>query len=196
MRRFFTMSVAIVLGAGIAAAGCSSSSSSTSGASTSKTTSASMKPVTPATDAQRAALFDRVKQLNGAWQMKDETGKLTTTAVFTVSSAGSAVREVMFPGAGEEMTNMYHMDGPALVMVHYCAEGNQPHLRATTDNVKGNQIVLKSDSVANLTSADGGYMGKLTITFKDADHIQQEWQSYKAGKEAEKVVFELERKKG
>src|SRR2546421_11290186 len=85
---------------------------------------------TPATDAQRAALLDRVKQLQGTWEMTDDKGKNQVASVFAVSSNGSVVREIMFPGGPHEMTNVYHMDGPTMVMTHYCAMGNQPRLRA------------------------------------------------------------------
>ena len=41
------------------------------------------------------------------------------------------------------------------------------------------------------------YMGHLTLTIVDKDHIRQDWQSYKAGKEdpSHHVVFDLRRVK-
>jgi len=50
-----------------------------------------------------------------------------------------------------EMTNVYHMDGPTLVMTHYCAAGNQPRLRAASGT--SGTIDFKTDSVTNWTAA-------------------------------------------
>jgi hypothetical protein len=67
-------------------------------------------------------------------------------------------------------------------------------MRATTAGA--DRIEFKFDSVTNKTSADQNCMGQLTIIFKDKDHIREEWQSLKNGKNDEFVAFDLERKKG
>ncbi len=152
--------------------------------------------VTPATDSQKAALIERVKSLAGTWETTDDKGVRQTASIFTVSSAGSAVREVMFPDSPHEMTNMYTMDGPSLVVTHYCAMGNQPHMRAFASADHPNRIELNFDGVSNKTSSDQMYMGGLTIEFKDADHITEQWRSYQNGKQTDhSPAFELTRKK-
>jgi hypothetical protein len=145
-----------------------------------------------ASAAQQAALFDRVKSLQGTWISKDDKGQEHTASTFAVSSNGSIVREVMLPGSDHEMTNVYHMDGPTLVMTHYCAMGNQPRMRATAGNP--NVIDMKFDSVTNLRSADEGYMGSMRLTFIDANHIKTDWTSYQDGKAQSPMHFELWRK--
>jgi hypothetical protein len=151
--------------------------------------------VAPATEAQKAVLLERVKQLRGTWEMVDEHGKPAGQIVYAVSSNGSAVREVMFPGSDEEMTNVYHMDGPTLVMTHYCAAGNQPRMRAAPGG-PADPIDLRFDGVSNLRQADEMYMGRMKLTIADRDHIRQEWWSYRSGKEdlAHHVAFDLKRK--
>lgn len=150
--------------------------------------------VAPASEAQRAELLDRVKTLAGEWEMTGPDGKPMLAAVFAVSANGSTVREIMFPGSEHEMTNMYHMDGPSLVMTHYCAMGNQPRLRAT--RATGNQIAFGFDSVTNKTAADQSYMGEMTVTFVDQNNIVQDWRSLKNGKPLEEhAKFELTRKR-
>jgi cyclopropane fatty-acyl-phospholipid synthase-like methyltransferase len=147
-----------------------------------------------ATDQQRAVLFDRVKSLEGTWVMKDEKGQEYIASVFKVSSSGSVVREIMFPGSDHEMTNVYHMDGPTLVMTHYCAGGNQPRMRAVAGDP--NTINLKFDSVTNLRSSDEQYMGGLVITLVSADYVKADWTSYQRGKdELPHAVFEMHRQK-
>lgn len=155
----------------------------------------SPKVVKAATPAEKAALLEQMKKLAGTWEMKDEKGNTTTAAVFTVSSNGSAVREVMMPGGPEEMTNMYTMDGDALLMTHYCAMGNQPHMKAHV-GPKANVITFETAGVSNLTDPNGLYMGSMTLTIVDNDHLRADWVSIKNGKaEGEKMPFELTRKK-
>jgi len=148
-----------------------------------------------ATASNQAPLLDKVKALAGTWEMTDEHGQKQTAAVFTVSSSGTAVREVMFPGTPHEMTNMYTMDGSSLLMTHYCAIGNQPHMKAAAAKSSPDRIELKCDSVTNKSSSGQMYMGDLTIVFKDANHITEQWQSYQNGKPTDhNPGFELTRK--
>lgn len=153
------------------------------------------RTVEPATPEQQAALIDRVKALSGEWEMIGGTpmeGQVTN--VFAVSSNGSVVREIMFPGGSHEMTNVYHMDGPDLVVTHYCAAGNQPRMRARTGGA--GQIRFEPDGVTNLYSASEKYMAQLTLVFTGSDRLRQEWRSMENGVlMAEPTVFELKRKK-
>src|SRR5205807_1359748 len=128
-----------------------------------------------ASTAQQAVLFDRVKTLQGAWVVKDDKGQEHPASTFAVSSDGSIVREIMLPGTEHEMTNVYHMDGPTLVMTHYCAMGNQPRLRAVAGDP--NVIDLKFDSVTNLSGPGESYMGDMKLVFVDANHIKTDWVS-------------------
>lgn len=153
--------------------------------------SAGPRVVSGATEAQAASLIGVVKSLDGTWEGKGPDGE-TFQSVFKVSSNGSAVREIMFPGTPHEMTNMYHMDGPTLVMTHYCAAGNQPRMRAT-ENAAG-KIAFKSDGVSNLRDSDDHYMAEMTLVVSGPNTIRQEWQSITKGKPATPVTFEMSRK--
>ncbi len=155
--------------------------------------SGSPRVVAPASADQKQALLERMKSLEGEWVAADpESGQMMTAAVFKTTSNGSAVREVMFPGAPHEMTNMYHMDGGSMVVTHYCAMGNQPRMRAK--NAVGNAIIFEFDDVTNRTSADQACMGEMTLEFVDADHIVERWRTIGTG-EGEATVIELTRKK-
>ncbi len=148
--------------------------------------------VTPASTDQKAALLDRVKSLAGTWESKSPDGA-ASTHIFQVTSNGTTVREIMLPGTPHEMTNMYTMDGSQLLMTHYCAMGNQPHMKAAAST--GNSIAFKSTGVSNLTAPDQMYMGEMTIEFVDANHIKQHWQSLQNGKPGDHdMTFELTRK--
>jgi hypothetical protein len=152
--------------------------------------------VPAATPAQQAALLDRVKSLAGTWEAVDESGKPKEGPgiVFAVSAGGSVVREIMFPGSPYEMVNVYHMDGPTMVMTHYCASGNQPRMRASAGSP--DEVVLKFDSITNYTENPNhpGYMGGLTLVMKDKDHLTEKWTSYQEGKSPADVSFSFVRK--
>lgn len=136
-------------------------------------TSTAPRAVQPASPDQQAKLLDRFKAMEGEWTMPDEKGVPQLAAVFKVTSAGSAVREIMFPGTPHEMTNMYHMDGSTLVMTHYCAIGNQPRMRATA--AQGDRVEFGPDSVTNFLPTHEGYMGSVVVEFKNADEVVYHW---------------------
>jgi hypothetical protein len=149
--------------------------------------------VTPASDAQKKELWQPLTQLAGEWTSPDENGKAVTKMVIKVSSNKSIVHATMMPGSPYEMTNVYHMDGPSVVMTHYCGAGNQPRMRATA--APGGMFRFETDSVTNLRSADESYMGSVVLKITDADHFEEDWSSYKSGKEEPHVVIQYTRKK-
>ena len=81
--------------------------------------------------------FARLKSMEGIWEGRsegfgEEAEAAAATAVkheIRVSAAGSVVIETMNPATDHEMINMYHLDGDDLVLTHYCAGGNQPHMK-------------------------------------------------------------------
>lgn len=173
-------SLVVVVGLGALFSACASSRSG-------------LHVVTPASEGQRTALFQKVAALEGTWHNSAppaDAAASQTASVFKVSSNGSIVREVMFPGTEHEMTNVYHMDGPDLVLTHYCAMGNQPSLRAHAGR-DANALEFQLDGISNLRAQDELYMGSLRLVFVDPTHIRQEWTSYKDGKVDHSAAFEL-----
>jgi len=148
----------------------------------------------PHDPAQRKPLLDALKSLEGTWEQKDEKGE-AMLCEFKVTAAGSAVREIMFPGTAQEMTNLYSLDGNGLALVHYCAMGNQPHMRASAR--EGNKLAFQLQSVSDKEADDEMYMGELTLEFVDADHLTEHWRSFVKGVEQKEhgVDIELTRRK-
>lgn len=148
--------------------------------------------VVAADPAARTPLLEAVAGLEGRWAGLAPDGSTGTTE-FQVSSNGSVVREIMLAGTEHEMTNMYTLDGNALVMTHYCAGGNQPHMRATS--IEDGRIAFEPVGVSDLKSEDEIYMGAMTLVLQDADTIEQHWSSYKAGEpdDSHTMVIELKR---
>ena len=140
----------------------------------------------------RKGLFSQVTALAGTWERTDPQGA-KSTAKFEVTSAGSVVREVMFPGTEHEMSNMYSLDGNDLVMTHYCAGGNQPSMRAK--GMSGNSLPFQFESVRDLTQPDQTFMGEMTLIFNADGSVQQRWKGLKAGQAdpEHEMVFDLKR---
>jgi hypothetical protein len=129
--------------------------------------------------ASAKAGLERIKKLAGTWVQADDQGKPTANvvSVFRVTSAGSAVEETIFPGTGHEMVTVYHVDGPAVVLTHYCALGNQPHLKLDPASLQ-NKLDFKFVGGSNLDPAKDMHMHEGSITIVDDDHIVSSWQGW------------------
>lgn len=161
---------------------------------------AKVEPAPPATAPHPG--FERLKQLAGAWLAADDAAAAKDAqanatpplCVYRVTSAGTAVQETLFPGTPHEMVTMYYLDGPDLVLTHYCAMGNQPRMKAERSGDAG-KLVFKFAGGTNIDPAKDGHMHDLTLTFIDADHVRAEWTSYAKGQQSGVKTFELKRQK-
>lgn len=136
-------------------------------------------------------LFATVSGLEGRWEGSQEVDGMQLVHEFHTISAGSVVRETMFPGAPHEMENMYVLDGDALAMTHYCAMGNQPRMCA--QELENGRLVFHFDRVDGLATKQGAYMGEMTLVLVDEGHIEEHWRAFKDGKLDHEAVFQLQR---
>jgi hypothetical protein len=139
--------------------------------------------------------FELLKKLAGDWVKTDKGGKPTDTVVSSirVTSAGTAVEEMLFPGSDHEMVTMYHLDGDDLILTHYCSLGNQPRLKAESGGDL-NRILFKFAGATNLKSDDDMHIHQATFTLDGADHFQAEWVANKDGKPCHQETLDLVRK--
>ncbi len=139
----------------------------------------------PAKSAPTHPSFERLKGLAGTWVEADKDGKATdkVVSVVRVIAGGSAVHETVFPGQPQEMLSVYHMDGPDLVMTHYCVLGNQPRMKADPKS-PSNQIRWTFTGGTNLNPAKDTHMHEATLTFVDADHVELSGVAWVDGKPA------------
>jgi hypothetical protein len=114
--------------------------------------------------------------------------------IYKVTAGGSAVVETFDPGSLHEMVTVIHPDGDALLLTHYCMLGNQPHMKAMP-KAGDNKVAFEFVKVTNVKSDKDMYMRSVTFHFVDKDTLKTEWTSYMDGKEADKAVFVLKRKK-
>jgi hypothetical protein len=119
--------------------------------------------------------LEKMKTLVGTWVAADEDGKPTdqVVSVIKLTAGGSAVHETLFPNQPHEMISIYTVDGPDLVMTHFCMLGNQPRLKADS-NSAANQLNFQFAGGSNLNPKKDKHMHAATLTFIDSDHIEIE----------------------
>src|SRR5262249_12357717 len=139
--------------------------------------------------------FDAIKKLVGEWA-EDKDGKPTGPVLtsFKLTANGSVLHETLFPGTDHEMVTVYHMDGPDVVCTHYCAMGNQPHLKLEAGK-DPKRLEFKCVKIGNSKSPKDAHMGHAIITITDDDHYKAEWFKIENGKEEGPHAFNLARKK-
>jgi hypothetical protein len=155
------------------------------------------KPEPSHADAARsAAAFERLRGLAGTWKGEFGMGESKTTnqteVRYRVTSGGSAVEEVLFGGTDHEMVTMYHLDGPRLLLTHYCAAGNQPTMVLLPGD---DPAVLRFDFLraTNLKGPDDGHMHEAVIELPAPDRLRATWTYWEGGKPGHAAVIESRR---
>lgn len=136
--------------------------------------------------------FERMKQLVGDWAATDSPD--TVLVNYRLTGADSALIETLFPGSPHEMVTVYHLDGPDLVLTHYCSAGNQPRMKATRDS-DGRKAVFEFTAGANIDPSRDGHIHAAAFSFVAEDHIQSHWTFWKSGKADHTKDFDLKRMK-
>ena len=154
-------------------------------------------------EAQRAvdakAALEMLKSLDGRWAGEgsaEESHAGEFSHQFRRSANDTVVMETMFAGSDHEMINMYHLDGEDLVLTHYCAAGNQPHMKLDRGNASATELRFDFAGGTNLDPAEDEHIHAAKIIFVDGDHITSSWTGYQGGTEAGVTEFELSRMAG
>jgi hypothetical protein len=139
--------------------------------------------------------FARLKSLAGTWegQVTEEKTGPPVSVVYRSASNGSVVMEDLFPGTDHEMISMYFMDRGELVMTHYCAMANQPHLRLDRKASTADALVFAFDGGTNLDPATDGHIHSGVIRLQGGA-LQADWAVWKGGKEVAQNRFFLTKK--
>jgi hypothetical protein len=135
-------------------------------------------------DVDAAAAFERMKALRGTWEAKTANGqKVTTTFELT---ANDTVLVERYTGSeaigGAEMLTVYHLDGHALVLTHYCIAKNQPTLKAARFDPKASEIQFEFVRASNLAGPNAGHMRRALYRIDDANHFTTSWEFFQDGK--------------
>lgn len=143
-----------------------------------------------------AQQFEQMKTLVGDWEGTADMGDQPTPAKssFRLTAGGSALVETIFPGSPMEMMTVYHLDGDALVLTHYCVLQNQPRMKAKVSD-SAREIEFEFAGAGSLPSLEADHMHEAKYLFKSKDAYQSTWTMYSGGKAAHVGVFELKRVK-
>jgi hypothetical protein len=117
--------------------------------------------------------LEKMKKLVGTWLLADQDGKPTEqiASIIKVTAGGSVVHETLFPGQPQEMVSVYALDGPDLIMTHYCVLGNQPRMKADPKSPT-NQIVFRFAGGTNLDPKKDKHMHEATLKILDEDRLE------------------------
>jgi len=146
------------------------------------------KPMPPAPAINPA--FEQIKTLAGDWE-GTSSGRPVRTS-FRVVSNGSAVLNVLEPAGEPDMVSVFHLDGPVLMVTHYCSAGNQPRMVARA-SIDPTFISFRFKDITNLSSPTAGHMRQIVLKVMDGDHHRQEWTFRQDGK-YHTAVFDFTRK--
>jgi hypothetical protein len=132
--------------------------------------------------------LEKMKKLAGTWLAADSDGKATdqVASIIKVTAGGSAVHETLFPGQPHEMVSIYTVNGPDLIMTHYCVLGNQPCMKADPKS-PANQIVFQFAGGGNLDPNKDKHMHEATLTIVDDDHIEVQGTGWENGAPAKEM---------
>jgi len=133
--------------------------------------------------------FERLKGLVGAWEGAAKGHEAMATS-FELVANGSALVERLCPMPGEVLVNVYHPDGDAVVMTHYCGAGNQPRMRCKKD---GTNLEFSFEGITNWKDGEARMSG-VTVALVDADHMNETWTS-DVGPEKGTFTMQFVRKK-
>ena len=140
------------------------------------------EPVTP------KEAFAQLKKLVGTWEGTGEDKGMKV--IYRLTGAGTTLIETQMAGTAMEMVSMYHMDGPDLIMTHYCAAGNQP----TMKYVPGDGKSLDFDFLRGSNmKPDDIHIHAARIRILSADTLESDWIGYSKGKAMGTTTFKLKR---
>jgi hypothetical protein len=132
--------------------------------------------------------LEKLKKLAGTWVAADQDGQPAdqVVSIIKVTAGGSAVHETLFPGQPQEMISVYTVDGPDLVMTHYCVLGNQPRMKADPKS-PANQIRWEFAGGTNLDPKKDKHMHAATLTIIDESHIEIAGEGWENGVPAKEM---------
>ena len=147
----------------------------------------------PSRAADPATPWARLKTLAGTWQRTDAS--TPTSKAFRIRyrliSADTALVEEFGDPAKQVTQTVFHPDGERLLATHYCAQGNQPRLRLRTAPAS-DALVFEFLDATNLQHAEDSHLVRLTLRWRDADHLVRE-EVYAANGREEASTLVLER---
>ena len=129
----------------------------------------------PAADPARPDVpWTRLKTLVGTWQRTDAStpAQRAFRISYRLISADTVLVEEFGDPAQQVTQTMFHADGSRLLATHYCAQGNQPRLQLRAG--AADTLVFEFLDATNLRAPSDSHLVRLTLRWKDADHLVRE----------------------
>lgn len=140
---------------------------------------------TPA--APHASAWERLcTELPGRWQAR--LGNDVLEVSYRMTARGSVLLETWMPGTAAETLSAYHLDDGAVMLTHYCGQGNQPRLRLSEE--ASDRLRFTRFDATDLTS-DEAALSELDLA---VDGLQmRRTEVYTQGDERETTTWALTR---
>ena len=119
------------------------------------------------------APWARLKHLVGTWRRSDAPASNPFRIRYRLISADTALVEEFGDPARQPTQTVFHLDGERLLATHYCAQGNQPRLRLRPAP-STEALVFEFLDATNLHSAADSHLVRLTLRWRDEDHLVRE----------------------
>jgi hypothetical protein len=135
-------------------------------------------------DVDAAAAFARLKALKGTWEGKTASGQKVTTT-FELTANGTALVEKYVGSEAmkhAEMLTVYHLDGTALALTHYCIAKNQPTLKAERFDPQTGDVQFEFVRASNLASPNAGHMRRALYRLESPNQFTTSWEFFQDGK--------------
>ena len=124
----------------------------------------------PSTDQATRAWNRLSRTFRGSWVATTSTGS-RITETFRLISNDTVLVEAFVTPSGRETMSVYHLDHGALMLTHYCSQGNQPRLRAAL--IGDDSIVFRFLDATNVLDGEAVLVEKM-LHFRDAQFEQTE----------------------
>jgi hypothetical protein len=139
------------------------------------------------------AAFARLKSLAGEWEGHAMTPDgPPMKSEFRLTGNGSALAERLFPGSDHEMLSVYYLDGGDLVLTHYCAMGNQPHMKLVAGGAEG-ALLFDFVGGSNIDPRKGSHMHAGRFDSITKDSYEADWSVFTDGQAAGDKRFFMSR---
>ena len=133
----------------------------------------------------------RFMAMEGNWRIVGGDESQGASHNYKTIANGTVVVETAFPGQPHEMITVFHLDGPKLVMTHYCAAGNQPYMVA--EHPSGDRVHFRFERASDMVHPDAPHMRDASYHFIDRDRVNTTWQYWEDGAKVSEMNIELER---
>lgn len=129
----------------------------------------------PAAATDSARPWEKLQTLVGTWQRTDASSPASKAfrIRYRLISADTALVEEFGDPAKQPTQTVFHLDGDRVLATHYCAQGNQPRLRLRTAS-SADVLVFEFLDATNLRSPADSHLVRLTLRWRDADHLVRE----------------------